>query len=712
MNEHTLINNLKNIDIKEKLFSLEKDASLSKIIMNLDVEHNIRVKALEEYYLENKEDAIDIINRMTGMYQFSGTNNIFKFLYYICNNTSLNISVFLKFECAKSLLSFQEIFEENETTDDDEIREIKKENNLIIKKRNEERLKKGYISLNNVYKEMYKNNNISTILKVEAINLLSNCVDYVDDINEYIKDIISNINLDIEFRYKLILSIENFNLEKDIKMKLINDNLIIILNHKENNIMYRILAGQYLLQNKTNINESSELLYDICVDDTIDFNLRADAADILLSLSTDEYKTKAINIIKYLGTSNKFGGGNKGIYDNSQNVHIDSIDKSVYKIIEFIASKNKTNKTIENISKLLLNFCDNDILKDKVNVSIQRIVLDRKLYINNTLLDIFLKLYEYIDNHEYKDELINRLVEELIDMAHTCSSGFVSRLVNTLSGFTEHCISISYTEQLISNFIGRMNYHLKNIKQSKSIFLKDEFLWSKLTELYTVNDNKINKIKNMINELDSIRGDDIYMISLIIPYDKTDNTITIINDMLINSYQLTTTIKDKNNKMNTIDTIDYVRKILKTLSNIPLNGLIIYCGNLNSYINKKEIYIDFEPDIPIKDDELLYKFDNKFYTDILHNFLQQKINKYKLENINDDNKNNILDYFEEQILNEISLENYKYEKKYYYLLFFRTYMLKIREELYEEFKDYMSDTEFDLCIRNAISTYEGCDFFL
>jgi hypothetical protein len=158
----------------------------------------------------------------------------------------------------------------------------------------------GYISLNNVYKEMYKNNNISTILKVEAINLLSNCVDYVDDINEYIKDIISNINLDIEFRYKLILSIEHFNLEKDIKMKLINDNLIIILNHKENNIMYRILAGQYLLQNKTNINESSELLYDICVDDTIDFNLRADAADILLSLSTDEYKTKAINIIKYL----------------------------------------------------------------------------------------------------------------------------------------------------------------------------------------------------------------------------------------------------------------------------------------------------------------------------------------------------------------------------------------------------------------------------
>ena len=33
-------------------------------------------------------------------------------------------------------------------------------------------------------------------------------------------------------------------------------------------------------------------------------------------------------------------------------------------------------------------------------------------------------------------------------------------------------------------------------------------------------------------------------------------------------------------------------------------------------------------------------------------------------------------------------------------------MLSIRQELYEEFKEYITDTDFDLYFRAAIATYE------
>ena len=45
-----------------------------------------------------------------------------------------------------------------------------------------------------------------------------------------------------------------------------------------------------------------------------------------------------------------------------------------------------------------------------------------------------------------------------------------------------------------------------------------------------------------------------------------------------------------------------------------------------------------------------------------------------------------------------------------FLKFFRDNMLNIREELYEEFKDYLTDTDFDLYTRRAIIVYTGDNF--
>ena len=56
-----------------------------------------------------------------------------------------------------------------------------------------------------------------------------------------------------------------------------------------------------------------------------------------------------------------------------------------------------------------------------------------------------------------------RLVEELAEMAGTCSSGFATRLVNTISGFGDFSMKISWRDQIASNLLGRLNARIRDM---------------------------------------------------------------------------------------------------------------------------------------------------------------------------------------------------------------------------------------------------------
>ena len=56
-----------------------------------------------------------------------------------------------------------------------------------------------------------------------------------------------------------------------------------------------------------------------------------------------------------------------------------------------------------------------------------------------------------------------RLLEELEEMSGTCSSGFASRLVNVISGFGDFKLTISWRDQIIANFTGRLNARARDI---------------------------------------------------------------------------------------------------------------------------------------------------------------------------------------------------------------------------------------------------------
>ena len=221
---------------------------------------------------------------------------------------------------------------------------------------------------------------------------------------------------------------------------------------------------------------------------------------------------------------------------------------------------------------------------NKIYLSLNRIEIDRSAYLGNSLSRILVKIWSYIHVNEFKDELIKRLLQELEEMSGTCSSGFVGRLINTLSGFGDLTINISFQDQIISNFIGRLNSYTRKITDISSPFYTKR--------LYDV-------LELMLRNMDISKNKPIKL---------------IIDEHL-----------EKNRE------------------------------------NKIQFAIE---------------------------------------------------YFSEQVINEMTINSNEYNDRRHFLLFFRTYLPFLREELYEEFKQYLNVFEFDLTIRKAISLYEGTQNFI
>ena len=628
-------------------------------ILDFSLDNVERMLEFEKFCKDNNENiSFELVNRLNGIYQFSGMKILQDFLYNICFNIS--ILSMLKFKASQGLLLFDEFEEEFEKDDDEGTIKCKKESNIEIHARNNKRKDIAYEALNNVCLTSIED--LPTPCRVDSVLTLMDAGDrYKIESDIYFRKIINDMKIECDYRYKTILLVETKE-KLNFKYYIKNSCLDFLFNTK-NFTMYRILSAQYLLKH-IELEEDErikiqEIILSLSQDNELDYDLRADAADLLLNLGTDKYKTLGREIIQMLG---RIDGNVKTIYDNKQNVHTEEIEKSILNIIEILSSyptlkvnENEINliyvktqidiilkeqklKPINNdtllnehinyyddyfsgkinckncnnyigciyttnirclnceednkdckMSSTISTYCSTECEQqfttyNKIYLSLNRIEIDRSTYLGNSLSRILVKIWSYIQVNEFKDELIKRLLQELEEMSGTCSSGFVGRLINTLSGFSDLTINISFEDQLISNFIGRLNSYTRKITDISSPFYKDR--------LYDV-------LELMLRNMD-------------IPKNKA---IKLIID-------------------------EHLEK-------------------------KREEKIDFA-----------------------------------------------IEYFSEQVINEMTVNSNEYNDRRHFLLFFRTYLPFLREELYEEFKEYLSVFEFDLTIRKAISLYEGTQHFV
>lgn len=252
--------------------------------------------------------------------------------------------------------------------------------------------------------------------------------------------------------------------------------------NKNNGVRELILSGQHLMSMDTSSdpNEKIEIgnqLLTIAGNQEYEENIRADAADVVLRLGTKEQIEKARHLILELGYSSLGKNGSildrvKTIYNNSQNMHDESIASSMTKFIEKMIEENMNlmRKSYEQTQTEVVQ-----ILKEKKNgkdkflakKALHRVSIDTATFTKHkvTMSDIFVTVWSIIKTQKdenIKTTLENRLIEELIEMGDTCSSGHAGRFVNVLS-IVDPSITIGFDTQIIANVAGRVNARIRDI---------------------------------------------------------------------------------------------------------------------------------------------------------------------------------------------------------------------------------------------------------
>jgi hypothetical protein len=447
-------------DYKE---ALEED-NLVETVSDMSLPDEIRLEALESYHKLHGEETVEVVNKLAMMYQFSGLKLLRNYLYEICVKTGIH--PFLKTFIIKSLCAYDSA---------DEI---------------------GYKALDIVYPSM--GDDVPMPCKVEIVILLMKCKKFRERARDYFCDIVNTDAIECEFRYKTILSLEHLVEKKKTQNYFIREACWEFIQHN-NPTRYRVLAGQCLLQRckvtKLQREKIEQILLSFATDGELDYNIRADSADVLLQLGNDENKLAARDIILMLGRENHLV---RTVYDNAQNVHTEEIDESVLEIVEFLATMPtmtiKTKKDLEDEKNFLktvsgmeigFSYVKAKIMKiieeekkglelkedekyereENIKISLSRIEMDRALYskFNCSLSMVLVKVWTYIQGHESEEEMKIRLFQELEEMAGTCSSGYLSRLVNSITGFGDFSLRISWRDQIIANLGGRLNARARKI---------------------------------------------------------------------------------------------------------------------------------------------------------------------------------------------------------------------------------------------------------
>jgi hypothetical protein len=330
--------------------------------------------------------------------------------------------------------------------------------------------------------------------RVEAARYLFSTEDddYLQIAQEALIEIIETDVYPSEFRYKTIagfISKTGINTELNAtKLYVPYDEefvyalQIIYFYNKNNGARERILSGQHMLQMHCVPQEDKKdignVLMKLAKDKNVDHRVRADAADVLLREGVEDQVKEAREIIGELGYSavEKKGMGSllgqaRTIYSNKENVHDEEIAESVERfILKIIKETNVRVRPFHEVhqevaalirSKKLESGDRHAAYKALNRVSIDTATFTKyKITIAEIFVHVWIRIRHYEDN-EVREGLEQRMVDELIDMSDTCSSGHSERFINVLST-VDDTLKIGWDSQIIANMAGRLEARMRD----------------------------------------------------------------------------------------------------------------------------------------------------------------------------------------------------------------------------------------------------------
>jgi hypothetical protein len=321
------------------------------------------------------------------------------------------------------------------------------------------------------------------IAQTESIKRLYGSEEFDDIIAEFILEFIQNKSFSSEKRYNLLNDLFHMN---GIKLYFNSQKIVREINYNmayrlfsffffdvENDMIYRLLSVKKLIALRTLFDDYTDFtkiftnLFEICNNEQCTDDDRYNAADTLYRSGSIQDQRRANDILVSLDRSKK----SKSIYNNSQNVHsqsvLESVESFLYKLISDIEIKvDSKDSVVQSISQLIK---ESD-LGEKEYVaafkSLNRVCIDETIFTKYkfNLMEILCKVWKKIQLSEVKEFLKKRLIEELIDSSDWntgCSTGIAARLVNVFSGIDD-TITISWTQQIEGNFKGRVEAKIRD----------------------------------------------------------------------------------------------------------------------------------------------------------------------------------------------------------------------------------------------------------
>lgn len=269
--------------------------------------------------------------------------------------------------------------------------------------------------------------------------------------------------------------------------------------NKTNDTEYRILSGQHILDmeiDKESKNKVEDELYSIASDKEQSENIRAQASDSLYRLS-ERYIERARDIFKELRVNPDNIKGSledrmSETLHNKQNVHNDEITKLTNTFIEKlhsmylsnISNRKRYDDVFTEITRYVKgrdNLSNTDRHKirktlDRINVDTSKFT-EHKIFLSNILVYVWVYLDRFLPDTEGTDDdaeeqqlihnmLMDRFIDELIDMNGWCSSGYSTRLVNVFNSVDKD-LNISFDEEIKSNIAGRINARIRELDEEK-----------------------------------------------------------------------------------------------------------------------------------------------------------------------------------------------------------------------------------------------------
>jgi len=334
-----------------------------------------------------------------------------------------------------------------------------------------------------------------------------------------------SLETDNEYRYRVLMDAGHAYEEKDSIF------LEIVLCYRrdfQDAIMYKIMLAHHLLKRDLRrpfeddavLSDCLEELLGCLRDDHQPFEAQADVCDFFLNTEFPRilpaYREEAQRRMNRLFQEDLTSS--LSITSNRQNVHSESIEKSSEEVLEQLHGRyGHVVHDYQKVQEWRLAIERWSVFKDldkteqdKILTAIHRIGFDKRIYgrTGDTLAGILALVWKHIHQSDHREELQKRLMEELLEASGQCSTGFAVRLLNTLSGFDDFMLKISYREAILTRVVHRLNTIIQTMEDEA---VRDILLEEMTNPCYTGRKNFLDLFRRQVPRLkeelyDEFRG--------------------------------------------------------------------------------------------------------------------------------------------------------------------------------------------------------------